>query len=167
MNDDVQQKRIEREDCAHLLKRAEDNIEIQERNFFKTLLVGLVVALISLGVNLGVVEITRFKFGDIDLIVQHIFVLRLFLTGASIAAAVVLLYVSGMEMRSNHMIEFLAAEKKYDKAVIFSEFGIWFAQQKAKELKSLNRRAMAVGLMGLGLFVIMPLGTFIFSLFRS
>jgi hypothetical protein len=158
-------KSIEREDCAFLLGRSRKIIDQEKRNFYWVTAIGIIIALVSVSMNLGVVEITKIKYGEIEVVVKHLFFVRLFLTCASIASLAALLYVRLSISQAEKIIDYLAESHNYKKALIVLDFENWFKKTKDSKLKGLLNAFLA--LITCCLLAVLPLFTFILTMLRS
>ena len=150
-----------RDDCDYLLALADKKIEQMRKYYFWVLLVGLIIALLSVALNLGVVEISKVKIGETEIGIKNLLVLKLFMTFAAFGSAVTLFYFRALETRYDRAFDFLAKKKKYDKALTMAAFDAWF--ERSKQFGVLQRLATTLSVMTIGLLVLLPVGSFIYS----
>jgi hypothetical protein len=123
---------------------------------------GFFVSLFSIAMNLGAVEITKLTVGQTDVVLKKLFLLRLFVTSASLATLLVYLMCSAVTAQHFKTIQFLADEYKYDKALIFVAFQKW--QQQTFEYKFQRALFGALAVLVFCLFGVLPIGTFVLSI---
>ncbi len=155
----------ERDDCAYLLARSRTLIDETRATFFWVTSLGLVAALLAVATNLGAVEITKFKIGEIEISLNNLFLLRLFLTSASLGALVVLSYLNKRFESAEKMIDYLAEEHKYDKALIATGFETWL--KNTPDYKSFASLSRIMGVSLFFLLAVLPVCAFVVSFFRS
>jgi hypothetical protein len=152
-------------DCAFLLARYQAVIDQTRRIFFWGTLVGLAVALVAIALDLGAVEITKFKVGDTEITLKNFFFIRLFLTSASIGALVSLYLVAAFQNRAEGVINYLAEKHKYTKAVMINDFDSWY--KKTSDFKFLDGLRSTLRVSVVFLLGFLPLCAFVISIFRN
>jgi hypothetical protein len=158
-------KAFERSDCADLLARSRKQFDQARRALIWTVFFGFFVALLSLAMNLDALEITKINFGETEIVLKNLFLLRLFVTGASLGCVIVCLLCRELIKEHFRVIVFLAERKKYASALINREYNKWRRNDTAHS--SLNNLLIALWVAVVGLYAILPLGTLLFSIVRG
>jgi hypothetical protein len=163
MADHDAHKPNERDDCAYLLRQAEDSIDKVSGSLKLAFSIGLALAFASVALNLGAVEVKNLKIADTEIVLTNFVFLRLFLTCASMASIVAILNFRAAGDQYDNLIQFLAEIKKYDIAITISEFTEWY--KKTSDYKFNDWVDTLIAISMLFLLVALPLLTFIYSLF--
>jgi len=121
--------------------------------------------LLAVSINLGVIEITKLKYGDVEAVIRNLSVIRLFLTLASVGSAVAVLYAIERDKIYAATTEFLALEKQYHRAIVESEFIAW--SEKVGNTKSLRTLFILQSVTLALLLVVLPIATLIYSVCRG
>jgi hypothetical protein len=153
------------ESCADLLDRSRRLFDQNRRVLFWTILLGFIVAFVSMAINLGALEITNFKIGETEVLLKKPFLLRLFFTLSSLGIVLGYVLCHVVIVQHYETVRFLAEECQYERASIVMRFAKW--EQKSA---TYNAKKVLVGVLHssvIVLFGILPCSTFIFSLFRS
>jgi NADH:ubiquinone oxidoreductase subunit K len=153
------------DDFEYLLERSRENQQQNKRIIFILIGIGLVTAFLSVSLNLNAIQITKLEYGGIAGSIRNLFFLRLFLTTASVGCGLALLYYKERDKMIASMTEFLAVEKKYERARILSEFFTW--SENIGNHIILKRLFVLQSFVLAGLLVVLPVGTLLFALVRK
>ena len=148
-----------------MMERGFKNLEQSRRYILLVTCGGMAVALVSVAVNLGAVEISRITYQKIDVVFRNMLFLRLFLTAVSVGSAVAILYYRVMESRSFLTFEYLAQKYRYKDALIIADFSKWY--EKKKDYIILDWVTWTVAVLIFCLLVVLPVGTFAYSIYQS
>jgi hypothetical protein len=160
-------KDAEADACSYMLTQAQTLAEKVERHSLWILLAAFLLALASVAINLGIIDITGFKYGDAKLNSARLGTLKFFLAFASFAAAVVFYYMNSFQRKSELIVEYLSTERNYDKAAIICDFEKWYAANRKSDYYQLVISGVLLVIFGFVLLIVLPFGTLIYSLLRS
>jgi hypothetical protein len=163
--DDLTPETVVRDDFAFVMERYRNGAQDAGRMLLIITSGGLVVAILSVFANLGVIDLTKIKYKDVEIILQKLIFVRLFLTCASVGCAIAVAHYNSLGNYYQAVIEFLAKEKKYGRAMIMMEFRQW--PDAMLMYSNYTAFHLAFVLMVVGLLVILPLVTFAFSIFSN
>jgi hypothetical protein len=163
--DNLTSDTVAQDDNAYVMERFGKEIQNTGHMILMVTLGGLVVAMLSVFANLGIIDLTKIKYGDVEIVLKKLFFVRLFLTSVSIGCAVAIAYHIATLNFYQQIVEFLAREKKYKRAMIMMEFRQWGGNTNRLSTYQTFRTALFV-MIG-SLLLILPFGTFIFSIFSG
>jgi hypothetical protein len=151
------------DDCAYVMERFRRGTEEAGRMILIVTCGGLVVAMLSVFANLGVIDLSVIKYGDVVIVLKKLFFVRLFLTSVSLGCAIAVLNYIAISNYYVTIYHFLAKEKKYGKAMLMLEFREWAGSAEKRSQHS----TVVIVLVSMiaGLLVVLPLVTFMFSIF--
>lgn len=155
-----------RPDCEYLFDWAQRNIERTDIQMLWVALAASVVALFAILLNLGAIETSQFKIGDLTIAIKGFTVIRIFLIAACFTGFLTLIYLYFIQQRGLFCLEFLSEQKRYDKAVIVIDFGNWLQKNKSNESAATNLFGGLLFAIEFILIVVLPTGTLIYSFFR-
>jgi hypothetical protein len=153
------------QDCTYFLERSERLVDQTRRSGKWVALVGAVIALLAVTLNLDILEITKFKIGDAELIVRDLTFLRTFLTLASLGSVLAIAYFVYLRDHQMSITNYLSKTYNHSRSNLHLDFSAWCASRREFVLLRLTR-AILFSLIFI-LLAVLPLGTFVFSLVRK